>query len=200
MKKISQVGKWLSQAWPVWVTLLLMGINVFLFQLFHYDRHLVHRLAGVTLQIVGGGFVLFSLNKNMGVFNQATFGQRIARWWRFCPFRKRENISLQVQGAIQYQYSGSPVLLTHRKGGTIEEKVEELEKRIEEFYKEMKNGDETLQRAIESAKEELRSEHIDEGRKIAEMKSLLKNTVVGSVNSQFFGILLVFYGTTLPII
>jgi hypothetical protein len=64
----------------------------------------------------------------------------------------------------------------------------------------MKNGDETLQRAIESAKEELRSEHIDEGRKIAEMKSLLKNTVVGSVNSQFFGILLVFYGTTLPII
>jgi hypothetical protein len=177
-----------------------MGINVFLFQLFHYDRHLVHRLAGVTLQIVGGGFVLFSINKNMGVFNQATLGQRMTRWWRSRPFRKRGDISLQVQDAIHLQMSGSPVLLVHRKGGTIEERVQELEKRIEEFYKEMKNGDKALQKAIESAKEELRSEHIDEVRKIAEIKSLLKTTIVGSVNSQFFGILLVFYGTALPII
>ena len=135
----------------------------------------------------------------MGVFNQGTLSQRIARWWRSYPFRKREDRSIQVQDAIHLQMSGSPVLLIHRKVGTIEEKIEELEKRIEEFYKEMQNRDETLQKAIESAKEELRSELIEKGRKIAEIKSLLETTVVGSVNSQFFGILLVFYGTALPI-
>jgi hypothetical protein len=189
----------LSQAWPVWAALLLIGVNAVLYCVFRYEKDSVHRVAGIILQIVGGAFVLFSLNKNIGVFNQGTLGQRAARWWSSRPFRKRPDISLQVQDAIHIQTSGSAVLLSHRKIGSIEERVKELEKRIKELRKDMKDGEETLRRIIESAKQELKSELLEKGRSIAEMKSLLKTTVVGSVNAQFFGILLVFYGTALPL-
>ena len=198
--KINQLRKWLLQAWPVWAIFLLIVLNVCLYRLFHYDRNLVHRFAGVALQIVGGAFVLFSLNKNMGVFKQGTLCQRVSQWWKSRPFfRKRIDAEVRIQGAGHLHVTGSPVQLPHRKLGTIEERVEELEKRIEEYRKEMTNGDDALRNEIISAKQELRAELSEKGRELAEVQSVLVTAVVSGVNSQLFGILLICYGTFLPI-
>lgn len=197
-KRIRQFGKWLGQAWPLWTILLLVVTNTFLFHKLHYDRSSVHRTAGALLQIVGGSFVLFSLNKNMGVFNQGTLRERVSRWWRSRPFRNRAGIAIHTLEPGHFEVKGSDVRLIHQKIG-IEERLQELEKRVEELYKEMKSGEDSLRQATGTVGEELRSALSEERIKITKIETLLETTAVGSVNFQFFGILVVCYGTALPL-
>lgn len=75
-----------------------------------------------------------------------------------------------------------------------------MKERVELYRKEMKEGDKKLRADLESTRDQLRSEISAKGEEITKMRILLATTVVGSVNPQFFGILLVLYGTLLPII
>ena len=76
--------------------------------------------------------------------------------------------------------------------------MEELERRVEQNYQEMKAGDKELRKNIESIKQEMRSTRSEILKMIAEQKSLVASIIVGEANLQFFGILLVIYGILLP--
>jgi hypothetical protein len=173
-------------------------MNVWLYHFLHYDKAVIHKIAGVGLQIVGGAFVLFSLNKNMGVFKQGTLLQRVVRWIRSFPLIKR-TVTLQVQSIASSAAVGTPTIRAVQKGRSVEERIEELERRIAECFQEVSKTEERLRKRIESVKAELKSELSEKAKSIAEIESRLVATVVGSANSQVFGILLVFYGTILPL-
>ena len=200
MKKASLFGRWLWQAWPVWIVLLLIGLNICAYRLLQYDWDSVHRVAGAILQVMGGAFVLYFLNKNMGVFKKANFRKRIAEWWAFRPFRKIRDTILQVDDINHGHSLGTPALTPEKKAVTLEERIDVLEKRTEDYHQEMRANDDELQKNIESVKQEMRSGRSEDHKKIAEVESLVAQVVVGGANSQFFGILLVLYGTLLPVL
>ena len=200
-RKILQVGPWLWQAWPVCITLGLILANICAYRYFHYNWDSVHRVGGAFMQMAGGAFVLFSLNKNMGLFKQGTLGKRISRWWSLRPFRKTKNATLRVEGASLVSGAGSITSLGQvQKARTIEERVDELENRLNAFRQEAKTRDEELHKKIESIRQAMMSDRSEILKKVTELESLIATTVVGEANSQFFGILLVFYGTLLPVI
>ena len=197
-KIVSPVKRWLWQAWPVWIALFLIVINILIFRWLHYDRGSVHKFVGAWLQIAGGVVVLFCLNKNIGLFKQGNIIQIIIQWWASRPFRRRRDTTLEVHGASHMQVSGTPSLIHVIKPRTIEERMEELEGRVEQNYQEMKAGDKELRKNIESIKQEMRSTRSEILKMIAEQKSLVASIIVGEANLQFFGILLVIYGILLP--
>lgn len=200
MSRVRRMGHWLWQAWPVWAIGGLAGLNISLVQLIGYDMASVHAVVGPMLQMVGGAFVLYFLNENMGVFNRGTLIQRIVAWVKSCPLRKKHYALHAGSGAIQVQGGGTAMATVARSGETIQERLEILEKRIDEIRKEMHDGEKRLRADLESTREQLRSEIHEKAKEIAEVRSLIATTVVGSVNPQFFGILLVLYGTALPLV
>ncbi len=200
MSRAKQVGVWLWQAWPVWATMGLGGINIGLFRLIRYNTASVHGIAGPILQIVGGASVLYFLNKNMGVFSRGTLRQRVIAWIKACPLRKKHYVLHAGSASIQVHGGVSAAGQVTRSGETIQEQLDALKERVELYRKEMKEGDKKLRADLESTRDQLRSEISAKGEEITKMRILLATTVVGSVNPQFFGILLVLYGTLLPII
>jgi hypothetical protein len=200
MGRAKQLGGWLWQAWPIWAIAGIAGVNYGLFRLISYDRASVHSIVGPILQMVGGASVLYFLNKNMGAFNRGTLIQRVIEWVKSCPIRKKHYVLHAGSATIQAHSEAIATGQVTRGGETIQEQLDALKRLVEQHHKEMKDGDKKLRADLESTRDQLRSEISAKGEEIAKMRSLLATTVVGSVNPQFFGVLLLLYGTALPLI
>lgn len=197
---LKQTGKWLGRAWPVWAVLAIAVLNILAYRLIQYDRTSVHTVAGSLLQIIGGGFVLFSLNSNLGLFKQGTLRQRVSRWWADRPFRKRSDITLQAHAAAHVHVGGEASVEIVTPAKKLEERIEQLEKNVERFRLEMGEKEQKLRGSIEAVRQEMRAGHSEINKKISDVERPMATAVIGGANLQFFGILLVFYGTLLPVL
>lgn len=198
MKKIAQLVRWGFQAWPVWEILVFIAISMGAIFFFEIDKATVHKM-GIFLQSAGVVVVLYSLNKNMGVFKQASLYQRAFRWIKAFPLIKRD-LKINVAGGIQVQSSvGNVTLQQWNKDWTPEQKIEELKSRIATCFEDASRSDQEIREKIESVKMELSSEVQKSNKSIAEVRSKLESATIGSVNPQFFGVLLAIYGTVLLI-
>ena len=198
MKRVTLIVRWLLKVWPLWAAIALIALSMSAFYVLEVDKSIVQK-AGILLQSVGAVTVLYSLNKNIGVFKQATLFQRAIRWIRAFPLIKR-NVTLEGVGNIQIQSTvGSPSLQQWNENWTPEQKIEELKTRILSCFEEVRRKDKATREKIESVAAELRSEIQKGNRTIAETRLQLESATIGSVNPQIFGVLLAIYGTTLLI-
>ena len=132
MCSLSAFVFWFLRAWPVLALLPIAFAHAGAHCIFSAETVMVNKITGTVLQIVGGLFVLYSVNANLGLFREQHFGSIIIGWFRSFPlFRK--SVTIFGSGAASIALSGSGRISVRRATNTVEEKIAEIERQLDEF-------------------------------------------------------------------
>lgn len=194
MRSISQILVWLLRAWPV-LSLLPIAIgHIAAHSLFPRDPILVNKITGTVLQIVGGFVVLHSVNANLGLFRDQHLGNIISSWFRSCPLLGT-SVTLIISDIAQAQALGANVRIsTRRSVHTVEERIEELEKQLEEFRASIQEDLFAANTRITQVHSELSSAVASNSTTLSQLSARVENATIGGFKQQAFGVLLAVYG------
>lgn len=193
MHSLSALLSWLIRAWPVLSLIPIALAHATLYWFFPSDTVLVNKIIGTVLQIVGGLIVLYSVNTNLGLFRDKHFGHIIIDWFQSFPlFRKPVTISLSGSGSIAF--SGSTRISVRRVTNTVEDKIAELERQLEEFQQHVNEDIQTLNARIAHVYSELSTAVATNTTTLSQLSSRLELATVGGFKQQAFGVLIAVYG------
>ena len=193
MLSLSALVFWLLRAWPVLALVPIAFAHAYAHQFFSTETVMVNKITGTALQVVGGLIVLYSVNANLGLFREQHFGNIIIGWFRSFPlFRK--SVTINCSGSASIAISGSARISARRVTNTVEEKIAELERQLDEFRQHV-NED------IQAANARIAQVHIELSNAVAmntttlnQLSSRLELATVGGFKQQAFGVLLAIYG------
>jgi hypothetical protein len=193
LRSLSALISWLLRAWPILSLGPIALAHVCAHRLFPADLVLVNKITGAVLQLVGGLIVLHSVNGNLGLFRDQHFGNIILGWFRSFPlFRKSVTVSLS--GAACATASGSARISVRRAASTVEEKIAELERQLEEFRQHVSEDLRAANARIAQVHSELSTAIAAKTTILNQLSSKLELATVGGFKQQSFGVLLAIYG------
>ena len=193
MRSLSTLLSWLLRAWPVLSLVPIALAHATAHRFFPSDTVLVNKITGTALQMVGGLIVLYSVNTNLGLFRDKHFGHIIIDWFRSFPlFRKPVTISLS--GSASMAVSGSARISVRRVTNTVEEKIAELKRQLEEFRQHVNEDIQAANARIAHVHSELSAAVATNKATLNQLSSRLELSTVGGFKQQAFGVLLAVYG------
>lgn len=185
--------------WPLWG-----------FLLFVLSHHLLRACGGgpdssqtidllfvIIAQVVGVALVLWALNKNLGLMDEMTWVPMLKDWGRALRFIWYPQINVATVCINLDDIICSNISIVTPSLGTLEERVEVLEKQYCDFYRQLHRQRNELEQAVDAARKKLQRE-IDS--KSNSNLLLIKEAMVGSVRIQVFGALLVIYAALIPVL
>ena len=193
MHSPSTLLSWLLRAWPVLSLVPIALAHATAHRFFPSDTVLINKITGTVLQMVGGLIVLYSVNTNLGLFRDKHFGHIIIDWFRSFPlFRKPVTIS--VSGSASTAVSGSARISVRRVTNTVEERIVELERQLEEFRQYVNEDIQVVNARIANVRSGLSTALAANTATLSQLSSRLELATVGGFKQQAFGVLLAVYG------
>lgn len=188
--------RWFMDAWPIWAAASIIGAHRGLLQAFPQKIEETNTVFSLGLQIIGGLMVLYSIDSNLAELRGQNIWLLIRQWFQNCPlWSKPRTVQVSLKGEIGISSSASGRV--KRRAITLEERVEELERQVDEAYKEMHRREETVKKLISDVKNELSSKVAENQAGIRGVEGKLDNTALGGLKQQVFGVLIVIYGALL---
>lgn len=184
---------WLLRAWPILVMAVLGAIHSYALSRFPANATLVNKLTGTIMQIVGGVIVLHSVDANLGLFRNQRLVTSVIAWFRECPIVAR-SVTIELSGAAICTASGTASAYVPRVATTIEERVAEVERRIDELRLEMAAQNRAVHERVEAVRSELSSSIASNQSALNKLSERVEKATVGSFKQQAFGVLLAIYG------
>jgi len=80
---------WLRRAW--WIGWVAPLIIIYILLVYYLDYTNLNQYYGAVLQALGGGFVLFAIDKNLNIFRNTSIWDLIINWARDFPIKKNTN-------------------------------------------------------------------------------------------------------------
>lgn len=188
---------WVWRAWPVILTALVGVIHFTVLQAIPDKSVTVNKWVSVLLQLAGGFFVLYSIDKNLGTFRNKNLWQSILDWFRSFPVGKRP-VTHASHASGRVSLSGSANATFEPAATTIEEKLLRLERSIAEVRKSVTDLNEQFNAEIHELRLQLDSNVSAQKAEMALLSSRMDQSLVGGFKHQAFGVLLVLYGSLLP--
>lgn len=145
------------------------------------------------MQVVGGVIVLYSVDANLGLFRNQRLVTSVLAWLRECPIVAR-SITIEVSGAAVCTASSTASAYVTRAPTTIEERVAEVERRVDELRTEMAAQNRTVHARVEEVRSELSSSIASNQSALNKLSERVEKATVGSFKQQAFGVLLAIYG------
>lgn len=143
--------------------------------------------------MVGGLIVLYSVNTNLGLFRDQHFGHIIIDWFRSFPlFRK--SVTIGLSGSASIAVSGRARSSVRIATNTIEEKIAEVERQLEEFRQHVYEDVLAMNARITHVHSELSTAVASNTAALNKVSSRLELATVGGFKQQAFGVLLALYG------
>ena len=190
MKKLTQLYKWALRAWPFWVVVLVGALHYLLLIAIPLDTRSVNKIVAATLQVVGGLIVLYSLNENIGLFRKENLLSMAICWLReFLLIRRSATINMQA-ACSAVSMTGSVSVHVKHKCETVEERLEELQRQIDDCRQLVNAKEKEIHLVIGKAKEELQKDIHTNRESIREVNSLLHGPDDGGIKAQLLGVLL----------
>jgi hypothetical protein len=199
MKKFLETLKWILKAWPVLLIIAIALIHFLVYSFIQYKGESVNRVTGSILQLIGGLVVLFSINKDIGIFKHGNLFSMVKNWFKAFPLIKK-TITLNVASGVFTTTFGTPTITIKHKFNTVGEKLEELERQIDEYRKIIFDRENTMMERLSSIQSKLEGSILKTNNEVQDVKKLLDESVVGSFKEQIFGVLLVIYGAVLMLL
>lgn len=190
--------KWLLVPWPFWAIAGVIGLHYQLIICFPSNIVQINKIAATVLQVVGGLIVLYSINQNIGLFRGQNVITAALGWLISFPLVKR-NINLKVE-SLTSTLSLSGELSITRKCDTVEEKLAELQRQIDECRETIVRKEKKINERISAVEGSLSNRIEKNDAEIERVRSLLHDSVVGGIATQVFGVLLVLYGGVLGLL
>ena len=193
MSKIRQFAIWFWRAWPVLALFVLAGAHLFAIRQFPAETVLVNKLTGTFMQIVGGLIVLHSVDTNLGLFRNQGLTTAVIAWFRECPVFTR-TITISASCGTAYGSSSGAAVSVARAATTIEERLVEVERRLEELRSEIAAQNRAVHSRIEEVKSELSNSIASNQSALNRLSEQVERATVGGFKQQAFGVMLVIYG------
>jgi len=197
---VIQLLSWFWRAWPILIIVFLAMLHFFVFKIFDIENNQVNKVISAFFQIGGGLIVLISINNNMGIFKGRNLVQIVGKFFSDFPFFRRcpveEKPELMAKAVIGF----SATISSKRKCATLEEWVEEFQRQIEECRKLMDENEKFFRSSIDSLKESLNKKFLEINGKVDVINQSLTRSFVGGMKAQFFGVLLVIYGSIVSVL
>ncbi len=201
MNQIKKFITWLSKAWPFIAIIFTATVHFNILKVCRtVDVDTINQYISSFTQIIGGLIILFNINSNLGLFKQNDLANNFSNWLKSFPlFRKIDSTSMSGNVTL-------PGLIccaeghTNRVCTTLEEKIEEAQRQIDELRTIVYRKERGVLKKITDTKKELKNLIYQNQTDINELNNLVSESTIGGINNQIFGILLVMYGAIFPLI
>lgn len=115
---------------------------------------MINKITGTVLQVIGGVVVLLAIDGNLGLFREQSLRAVVLGWFRDFP-RRIKSITIQLKGMEVVATAGSPTLSLRKAAITVEERLAELERRIEEIHGNVQETASVLHLRVDAVRAEL---------------------------------------------
>lgn len=201
MNQIKKLINWLLKAWPFIIVFCISLIHHKVLTLCLPDTaEKTNQVISAFMQIVGGLIVLSTINSNLGLFGKDSLLSKPLNWLKSFPLFRESKV---VTGSAHITLPGltcSAEGHSNRVCNTIEEKLEEAQRQIDEIRKILYRKESELLSKINEVEKKLLDPIYKNQNDINTLNGLLAKTTIGSLNTQVFGVLLVIYGAFSPLI
>ncbi len=194
MSSLSAFLFWFLRAWPVLALVPIALIHAYAYQLFPTETIMVNKLTGIILQVVGGLIVLYSVNANLGLFREQHLGSIIIGWLKSVPFLQKRTATVYGDSSCQFSISGSAHGTVRRAPETVEEKIAELDRQLEELRQHVNEDVQSVNLRIAQVHTDLSMAVDINAATLNQLSSRLEFVTVGGFKQQAFGVLLAIYG------
>lgn len=154
---------------------------------------MVNKLVGMSLQLVGGLLVLYSVNDNLGLFRDQSLKSTVVAWLKAFPWVRKPihaNASGVMLGAVTCSATGTGRL----QPNSIEERVAELERMLADLHMKLQQEIQAINARIETARSELQQQITDTSAQLEGLSKRMEQATVGGFKLQAFGVALAIYG------
>ena len=193
MHTVLQLLKWLLRAWPVIVMLIVICVHCMLIFYFSLCSSEVNKVASLLTQLVGGGFILYSIDSNIRTFNEKNIVAIFKDYLREFPLIKRPVIAHAKVSPIKLKGANGTTTVTENPK-SIDEKLEYLQRQINNLYSKVEYNLNEITAKIDSHINETKSQINDTKLDVKNIESKIKEASIGGIKSQLFGVLLMVYG------
>lgn len=188
-----QLPAWALRAWPALALLPFFALHACALVQFSEKTMIVNKLAGMSLQVLGGLLILYSVNENLGLFRKQSLSSAFMTWLREFPV-SRKSVVVAATGSAIASSGGTASVSTVRAPSTLEERVANLESMLSEVRSQVRNEFNAIRSQIDAARLELTSRiDVTTGR-VAQLYQQIERVAVGGFKLQAFGVLLAVYG------
>lgn len=188
-----QLPSWLFRAWPLLALLPAFLIHWLALWQFADTSVLVNKVAGMSLQALGGLLILYSINDNLGLFRRQSLVATVIAWFKAFPIA-RKPVVVQLSGVASVGMTGSASLSASTAPRTMEERLARLEDDLERLRKEVAANAAGAQRQLQEAKAELGGRIEATSSQLSDLTKKVEHAAVGGFKLQAFGVLLALYG------
>ena len=193
MTRFKQFLKWVGKAWPVLWIFLIIILHISISSIPNIDNVLVNETIGMILPFIGVFFILYSINEDFQDFRNSTMLSSFKEYLKSCPLKKQSYVlaeaSIQLSGLTGKIYGS----VNHTWSST-EEGLKELERRIEGLREHVNFVRKDTDEEIAKLRSELKTLDGKSKEEIKKVSYKLDKSVMGKVNHQLFGVLLIIYG------
>ncbi len=199
MKK--QTTIWFVQAWPFIAITVVALFHYYVISYFQEDtgEH-INKLFSALMQIIGGLIVLFTINSNLGLFENKGLVAMAISWLRSCPLIKTDKPNIGTMSGELPISQMSAEGHTTSKYENIDEQLQELHKQLNEVRDLVYRKERELKSYIHDQTTELKKDISGNQIEIHKVKGLMHRTIVGGIQWQLFGVFLVIYGAVFPLV
>jgi len=163
------------------------------------DEEVIHNLFGQGLPLIGGFTVLLSLNKDVQDFRNQNILSFYNDRLKLHSLKRQDYVMGTVSGSIIATFG--KIRATVRKLSiTTEEKLKELDEGLENLSDDFSQYEKKINNELSNLRSEINivKETIDEKNK--KVSQRLDEAIIGNIDYQIFGVLLIFYGFVFNII
>ena len=185
--------RWCVRAWPLWAAVIVMGTHQGLWAAFPQQSADINKAFSIGLQIVGGLLVLHSINSTLGMLRGESIPRLIAHWLRSCPIWSKPQ-KIEVSGVTSVGVVSSANLRVKNQASSLSQRISELERQMEEVYRDIVRREQALKKLVSEAKEELSARMGQSEVAIRDVKDKIDNSALGSIKQQIFGVIIAVYG------
>jgi hypothetical protein len=198
MHTMRQLTIWLCRAWPVLILLPLAALHAFALSSLPSHTVVINKLTGTVLQILGGLIVLHAVDGNLGLFRKQTIASVVLAWLRDFPLFRR-HVVIALSGIASSSAVGSASLSVRRAANTIEERIAEVERQLEEVRIAVREQGVAVHRRIDEVKTELSASIASNEKAVNQLSAQLETATVGGFKQQAFGVMLAIYGAVVGV-
>ncbi len=198
MNNIGHILRWCFRAWPVWLIIDIGILHIFLLSFSPINDEILNSIISQVLLVVGALFILLSLNASIIDFRKTGMFSLFINYIKEFPHIKRKT----VHGAVASLLGDSTLKATasvKRNWNNTDEGILELERRIDELNGRLSSMNQEIEKKISNCENDLSTQIAGNNKEISKVAELLEKTIMGNINYQVFGVLLILYGVAISI-
>jgi hypothetical protein len=150
----------------------------------------------IAMQVLGGSLVLYSINSTLGLMREESIYRVITKWFRDCPLWSKPKV-VEVSVSATANASASLQARVKKGASSLTDRVTELERQVDEAYREMDRKNQTLKELISEVKGQLSTRIGGAESAIRGVEKKLDTTTLSGIKQQVFGVVVAVYGAGL---